>query len=95
MLRQRDARCSFYDFSTYLIRATVREDLSPSAVLEVVNGLLVTDTKHGLFITVAYAVISLDTGHVIFANAGHNLPLLIRQTRQLEILETTGMALGV
>ena len=79
-----------------LIRATAREELSPSAVLEIVNNLLVTDTKHGLFITVAYAVISLETGGIIYANAGHNLPLLIRhQPKQLEILETTGMALGV
>jgi phosphoserine phosphatase RsbU/P len=78
-----------------LIRATAREEISPSSVLEIVNDLLVTDTKHGLFITVAYAVVSLDTGRVIFANAGHNLPLLIRQNKQLEILQTTGMALGV
>ena len=63
--------------------------------MEIVNDLLVTDTKHGLFITVAYAVLSLETGQVIFANAGHNLPLLIWQDRQLEILQTTGMALGV
>jgi sigma-B regulation protein RsbU (phosphoserine phosphatase) len=79
-----------------LIRATVREELSPSAVLEVVNDLLVTDTEHGLFITVAYAVLSLDTGKVVFANAGHNQPMLIRHDpKQIEILETTGMALGV
>ena len=79
-----------------LIRATAREELSPSVVLEIVNDLLVKDTKHGLFITVAYAVISLETGQIIFANAGHNLPLLLRhQPRELEILETTGMALGV
>jgi serine phosphatase RsbU (regulator of sigma subunit)/transcriptional regulator with GAF, ATPase, and Fis domain len=78
-----------------LIRATAREEISPSAVLEIVNDLLVKDTKHGLFITAAYAIVSLDTGRVTFANAGHNLPLLIRKTRQLEILETTGMALGV
>lgn len=79
-----------------LIRATAREEISPSAVLEIVNDLLVADTKHGLFITVAYAVISLDTGQIIFANAGHNEPLLLRnQPKSLEILETTGMALGV
>lgn len=79
-----------------LIRATAREELSPSAVLEVVNDLLVSDTEHGLFITVAYAVLSLDTGKVVFANAGHNLPILIRnEPKQIEILETTGMALGV
>lgn len=79
-----------------LIRATAREELSPSAVLEIVNDLLVTDTKHGLFITVAYAVLSLESGKVIFANAGHNLPMLLRhEPKQIEILETTGMALGV
>ena len=79
-----------------LIRATAREELSPSAVLEIVNDLLVTDTKHGLFITVAYAVLSLEFGKVIFANAGHNLPILIcQEPKRIEILETTGMALGV
>jgi sigma-B regulation protein RsbU (phosphoserine phosphatase) len=78
-----------------LIRATAREEISPSSVLEIVNDLLVKDTKHGLFITVAYAILSLDSGRVIFANAGHNLPLLIQQNKQLEVLPTTGMALGV
>ncbi len=78
-----------------LIRATAREMLSPAAVLKRVNDLLVSESKHGMFVTVAYAVISLDTGKVAYANAGHNYPLLYSYTGRVERLPTTGMALGV
>ena len=79
-----------------LIRAAVQEEKSPAAVLEEVNNLMIPDTQNGMFVTVIYAVISLDTGHMIYANAGHNLPLLLR-TRNKEVsqLHKGGIALGI
>lgn len=78
-----------------LIRATAREMLSPAAVLRRVNDLLVNESKHGMFVTVAYAVIQLDTGNMVYANAGHNYPLLVNRSGQIHKLPTTGMAMGV
>jgi serine phosphatase RsbU (regulator of sigma subunit) len=79
-----------------LIRAAVHDDDSPAAVLNHVNRLLLPDTQNGMFVTVVYAVLSTDTGRLIYANAGHNLPLRVRTDhRQVELLSRGGMALGV
>ena len=79
-----------------LIRAAALENASPSAVLARVNDLLVPDAQHGMFVTAFYAVLSLDTGALTYANAGHNCPLLLRSgARTVEELSKGGMALGV
>jgi serine phosphatase RsbU (regulator of sigma subunit) len=78
-----------------LIRAAARELLSPAAVLKRVNDILVNESKHGMFVTVAYAVIQLDTGATSYANAGHNYPLLFSRNKSMIRLPTTTMALGI
>ncbi len=86
----------FMALTRTLMRATALEEKSPAAALACVNDLLVPDAHHGMFVTAIYATLSLDTGELIYANAGHNLPLLVRaRTRQLEQLKKGGMALGV
>jgi len=79
-----------------LVRATALQETRPAAVLARVNDLLVPDMRRGMFVTALYAVLSRDTGELAYANAGHNLPLLLRsRTRDLEQLCKGGMALGV
>ncbi|MFZ3080037.1 MAG: GAF domain-containing protein [Bellilinea sp.] len=79
-----------------LIRAFVREIASPAKVLERVNRLLVVDSQDGLFVTAVYAVLNLREGTLTYANAGHNLPLIMHNnTRHIEPLLKGGMALGV
>ncbi len=79
-----------------LIRAFVREIDSPARVLERVNRLLVVDSQDGMFVTAVYAVLNLTEGTLTYANAGHNLPLLIHaETREVETLPKGGMALGI
>jgi sigma-B regulation protein RsbU (phosphoserine phosphatase) len=78
-----------------LIRATVREIDSPARVLEHVNDLLLSNSQNGLFVTAFYAILDLDSGHLTYANAGHNLPLIVYgKTRQVDHLEHGGTALG-
>jgi sigma-B regulation protein RsbU (phosphoserine phosphatase) len=49
-----------------------------------------------MFVTAIYAVLSLRTEELTYANAGHNLPLLLRScSRELERLPKGEMALGV
>jgi serine phosphatase RsbU (regulator of sigma subunit) len=49
-----------------------------------------------MFITVVYAIISLKTGEMIYCNAGHNRPVLVRAAGgKTETLLTGGAALGV
>jgi len=86
----------FMALTRTLMRAAALEEMSPAAALARVNDLLVPDAQHGMFVTAIYAVLSLETGELVYANAGHNLPLLLRcRTRKLERFNKGGMALGV
>ncbi len=86
----------FMALTRALVRAAALEETSPAAALARVNELLVPDAHHGMFVTAVYAVLSLETGQLVYANAGHNLPLLWRSgTRTLERFGKGGMALGV
>ncbi len=79
-----------------LIRAFVQNSDSPAKVLERVNRLLSIESPNSMFVTVVYAILSLESGELTFANAGHNLPLLLRiASKKAEFLPRGGMALGV
>lgn len=79
-----------------LIRASSSGESSPGKVLERVNQLLEMDSSNGMFVTAVYAILNLKTGELVYANAGHNRPLIIRdETRQIEQLPRGGMAMGV
>jgi sigma-B regulation protein RsbU (phosphoserine phosphatase) len=85
----------FMALTHMLMRATAPEEMSPAAVLARVNDLLVPETQHGMFVTAFYAVIDLENGTLLYANAGHNPPLLVKPGIQAEPLRRGGMALGV
>ncbi|RPJ52258.1 MAG: GAF domain-containing protein, partial [Chloroflexi bacterium] len=79
-----------------LIRSGAAGSVSPASVLEEANKLLVNDSTDSMFITAAYAILSLDTGELVYANAGHNRPLLYHcKTGELELLPKGGIALGI
>jgi len=68
---------------------------SPAEVLMRLNEMILTDARSDLFVTIFYADLS-PVGRVIYANAGHNPPLVIHAaTGEIEYLRTHGMALGV
>jgi serine phosphatase RsbU (regulator of sigma subunit)/putative methionine-R-sulfoxide reductase with GAF domain len=85
----------FMALTRTLIRAAVAENLSPADALRRVNDLLIPDTRQGMFVTGVYAVLDQETGEFTYANAGHNPPLWIRASKQIEKLTRTGIALGV
>jgi len=86
----------FMALTRTVMRAAALEAMSPAAVLAHVNDLLVPDAHQGMFVTAIYAVLSLDSGELVYVIAGHNLPLWLRSdARELECLDTGGMALGV
>ena len=79
-----------------LIRSYARGARSPAAVLVNVNRPLVNDTPNSMFVTAAFAMIWPETGQLIYANAGHNLPLIVRNCdSNVERLPPGGMAMGV
>ena len=79
-----------------LIRAAAKDNFSPAAVFRQVNELLIPDSKHGMFVTVFYAVFDLISGKVVYANAGHNPPIIkyLHSGELIELTRTT-IALGI
>ncbi len=79
-----------------LLRAAAISRTSPAATLQRLNQLLFNDSRSDLFVTVFYAIWDPVTGEVVYANAGHNPPLLVRANEQQAIeLHSKGMALSV
>ncbi|MRS01911.1 GAF domain-containing protein [bacterium] len=79
-----------------LIRATLQSSNSPGKVLARVNDLLESESRNGMFVTAFLALLDPKTGVLEYANAGHNLPLLIHtKTASISNLEKDGIALGV
>jgi serine phosphatase RsbU (regulator of sigma subunit)/putative methionine-R-sulfoxide reductase with GAF domain len=84
----------FMALTRTLVHAAVIESDSPADALRRVNDLLIPDTKQGMFVTAVYAVLDLNTNELIYVNAGHNPPLLVRSNGSQEYLTRTGVALG-
>ena len=79
-----------------LIHAYAASGNTPAQVLDEVNELLINDSPDAMFITVVYVILSLDSGELVYANAGHNRPLLYRCAQgRVEQLPKGGMALGI
>ena len=55
-----------------LLKATALIGESPARVLTALNDMLEEDNEQMMFVTAFYAVVDTQTGHVTFANAGHN-----------------------
>jgi serine phosphatase RsbU (regulator of sigma subunit)/anti-sigma regulatory factor (Ser/Thr protein kinase) len=77
-----------------LLRSAGTEKLTPGQVLAQVNNLLHGDIPSRMFVTCLYGVLDPKTGQVLFANAGHNLPLLRTDDDAVE-MRATGMPLGL
>ena len=67
---------------------------SPAEVLSRVNETLFARIPPNMFVTCFYAVLDPKSGHLVYANAGHDLPYLWRGSDADE-LRATGMPLGL
>ena len=85
----------FMAIARTLLRAVAQRFDSPGACLTRLNELLLQNNHEELFVTVFYGIFDRRSGHLVYANGGHNPPVLVRgmQTRFLE--RTGGMALAV
>ncbi len=75
--------------------AEIRNEFAIRAVMRKVNKLLYESTERGRFVTAFYGVLDWRNGVLIFSNAGHNPPLLLRADGTTEELSEGGVALGV
>jgi sigma-B regulation protein RsbU (phosphoserine phosphatase) len=77
------------------VRAFAQESAAPSSVCGSVNRLLCRNMASGRFATFCYARIDAAGRRIVYSNAGHNPPLLIRAGGTVERLTEGGMVLGV
>jgi sigma-B regulation protein RsbU (phosphoserine phosphatase) len=69
----------------------------PELVIGEANRRITIDTHEGLFITVFYGVLDPTSGTLVYCNAGHNPPFLLRAQGDTEVqsLTRTGVPLGI
>jgi serine phosphatase RsbU (regulator of sigma subunit) len=80
-----------------MLRAAAQRLLSPGEVLQRVNDVLVQDIPPNMFVTCLYAILDTESGRLVYANAGHDLPYRRRVGRSdgAEELRARGMPLGL
>ena len=77
-----------------ILRAEASRLTSPGEILSRANDLLVPEMPARMFVTCLFAVLDPETGRIVIANAGHNLPF-VRTGDEVTELRATGMPLGL
>jgi sigma-B regulation protein RsbU (phosphoserine phosphatase) len=77
------------------VRAFAQDAVSPASINNSINRLLCRNMASGRFATFCYARIEPAAGRIVYSNAGHNPPLLIRSSGDVEKLGDGGMVLGI
>jgi sigma-B regulation protein RsbU (phosphoserine phosphatase) len=75
--------------------AEIRNEFAIRAVMRKVNSLLHESTERDKFVTAFYGVLDVKNRALIFTNAGHDPPILLRASGAIEHLVDGGVALGV
>ena len=79
-----------------LMKGIASQAVSPSMALSMVNQELCKDNDSSMFVTVFCGILNIKTGELLFANAGHNLPVLISAGGEIRWLESQpGFLLGI
>lgn len=68
---------------------------SPAEVASRLNEFLHRSVEPGKFVTAFVGFLEGRTGRFVYANAGHNPPVLLRANGELEWLSTGGLILGI
>ena len=77
-----------------VLRAEASRSDSPGEILARANALLEPEMPARMFVTCLFAILEPETGRIVMANAGHNLPY-IRTNDGVVELRATGMPLGL
>src|SRR5919112_2656658 len=77
-----------------MLRLAARGSSSPGQMLQGVNEALFPNIPSSMFVTCFYAILDPNSGHLLYANAGHDLPYLHRNG-DAEELRARGMPLGL
>ena len=76
----------FMAVSRTLIRATGIRGGSPAECISYSNKLLSNESVDCMFVTVFYGIYTISTGEITYCNAGHNPPLILKPSGEVEEL---------
>lgn len=86
----------FMALSRTLIRASTARNPTVANAIRQANKLIFEDSKSSMFVTLFYAIVDSKKMNLTYVNAGHNPPLLLRETSgEIVLLKAKGIALGV
>lgn len=77
------------------IQATLINEFAMRVVMARVNKLIFNTTDGERFITTFYGLIDPENKRLLYINAGHNPPLLLREDGSSQLLEHSGLPLGI
>ncbi len=69
-----------------LISSFAKHDSSPASILTQANAELSTNNESCMFVTLLMAIVEVDSGEVVYTNAGHNPPLVKRRDGSVDTL---------
>jgi predicted ester cyclase len=72
-----------------------RGGAGPGQVLAEANEILCTYIPPNMFVTCFYAILDPESGHLVYANAGHSLPCCRHEHAEATDLSARGMPLGL
>ncbi len=85
----------FMTMTRTLLRNICPDEPDPAKALARANDLLCQDNDASMFVTLFLAYYNIDTGQMLFANAGHNDPYIVSATGQVARFGRMGdIALG-
>jgi sigma-B regulation protein RsbU (phosphoserine phosphatase) len=68
----------FMTITMALIRNTAEESFNPAIMMSRINDTLSSDNPRAMFVTLIIGRLNIRTGEILYANGGHNPPILIR-----------------
>lgn len=86
----------FMAISRTLLKANALFLHSPAACINRLNQALCLENEQMMFVTAFYGVLNIETGKLVYVNAGHNPPVRLNQSYQVSFLPyTKGVPLAV
>jgi serine phosphatase RsbU (regulator of sigma subunit) len=77
------------------VRALSESSVPAGELIERVNRLVYGYTEESVFITFFYSVLDTRTGELVYVNAGHNHPCVLKSDGSREYLDRGGLVIGI
>jgi len=78
-----------------LVKMLAENERSPARIMEQINDILSADNPKTMFVTLIIGILNIRTGHLNWANGGHNPPILADCKGQTRFIKQfSGMVVG-